>query len=224
MRAFKIDFIWWRDEAGYEFAPAVPGNADNNLTALVPLCVGGEPSQHERIVGRGGNMMEYRPFSVTDGIYRIFAGSGKSKDGLLDFFNRFGPLTRAGLDPACGEDLRFIQANVEALNELLSCPIEERTLSFSRYGESGLSWSRNDVALVFDPITGRLQLRLTPPTLHNAIWLEFGQVLSSDTTVQTCKYCRSWFHVGPGGRRLDAKFCCADHRIAYNSRKRGKRR
>jgi hypothetical protein len=229
MNAFSIDFTWWRDEAGYEFVPATPDNADRSVERAVedflPLSMGGEPSRRDRIVRRGGQLVPYRPFEHAGGIYGIFATLGKTDKGVLEFFTRFGPLTQAGLDRGCGEDLRFVRATVEAVNELLSFPIRERVSYFSRFGDKGLSWSRIDVALVFNPVTGKPQFRFTPPTLHNALWLEFGQVLSSDATMRNCVHCGAWFEAGPGtGRREDAKFCSDAHRIAFNSRRRSKGR
>ena len=38
-----------------------------------------------------------------------------------------------------------------------------------------------------------------------------------------CRYCETVFLVGPGtGRRMDALFCCDEHRVRYNSLKRSK--
>jgi hypothetical protein len=35
---------------------------------------------------------------------------------------------------------------------------------------------------------------------------------------RVCLYCGKPFVVGPGGRRVDAKYCCADHAVAGGRR------
>jgi hypothetical protein len=164
----------------------------------------------------------YRPFDKVDGLYRIFAHLGTTAEGLLDFVNRFGPLTDEG-NRETGEEVPFAFSAAGAMCEVLSCPMTEQAAYFSRFGDKGLAWSRIDVALAFNPVTGKPQFRLTPPMLVNALWLELGQALSSDASIRNCLHCGGWFEAGPGtGRREDAKFCSDAHRIAFNSRKRGK--
>jgi hypothetical protein len=225
---FSIDFEWLRDDAGYRYVPAAPGDAvcsvEGALGDLLPLSLGGEPSRRNRIVRRGGQLLPYRPFEHTGGVlHRIFVNLGNSVEGLLEFFTRFGPLTQEGLDPNCGEDIRFALSAAEAMRDLLSCSVRERAIYVSRFGEKGVAWSRIDVALTFNPMTNKPQFRLTPPTLVNALWLELGQALSSDASIRNCLHCGGWFEAGPGtGRREGAKFCSDAHRIAFNSRKRSK--
>lgn len=94
------------------------------------------------------------------------------------------------------------------MNEVVSYAPHERAQFFARFGDKGLSWSRIDVALAFNPINGKPQFRLTQPTLVNALWLELGQALSSDASIRNCLHCGEWFEAGPGtGRREDSKFC-----------------
>ncbi len=227
---FSIDFEWWRDDAGYDYVPAAPGaphgSIEDALADLLPLGQGGEPNRRDRIVCRGGELVSYRPFEHTGGmLHRIFAARGNSVEGLLEFYTRFGPLTQQGFDPNCGEDIRFAVSSATAMHDVVSNSPQDRAQYFARFGDKGLAWSRIDVALAFNPLTGKPQFRLTPPTLINALWLELGQSLSSDASIRNCLHCGGWFEAGPGaGRREDAKFCCDAHRIAFNSRKRGRGR
>jgi hypothetical protein len=229
MPTFRIDFEWRRDEAGYEYVPPARDDAAHTeqivLDDLLPLSMGGEPTRRHRIVRRGGRLVPFRPFDHVDGIYRIFAALGNSTEGLLDFFGRFGPLTQAGLDQRIGEDVEFAISAAKIIRDLLASSSAERATYFSKFGDRGISWSRVDVALLANPVTGKLQLKFMPPTLMNALWLEFAQALSDDAVMRECLHCGSSFQVGPGtGRREDAKFCSDSHRIAFNSKKRSKRR
>jgi hypothetical protein len=227
---FSIDFEWWRDDAGYKYVPAAPGNPEPSeitplYAALAPFIQsGGRADRPARIVRRGGKLVPYRPLDKVNGLYRIFAHLGTTGEKLLDFVNRFGPLTEEG-NRDSGEEVLFAISHAETMREILSYSKIERGAYFSRFRGKGLRWSRIDVALAFNPVTGRPQFRFTPPTLINALWLELGQALSSDASIRNCHHCGGWFEAGPGtGRREDAKFCCDAHRIAFNSQKRSKGR
>jgi hypothetical protein len=226
MPLFSIDFEWWRDDAGYDYVPAAPGKPRaSDMSPLYTIISEGLalPGKPARIVRRGGNLVLYRPFDEVDGLYRVFSSLGTTDEGMLDFVRRFGPLTEFG-NRDSGEELFFGIGHAQVMRDLLSCSAEERAIYFSRFGEPGLSWSRIDVALAFNPLTGKPQFKFKPPTLVNALWLEFGYALSSDATIRNCLHCGQWFEAGPGtGRREDAKFCSDVHRIAFNSRKRSKR-
>ncbi len=182
---------------------------------------GGKPA---RIVRRGGKLVPYRPFDKVPGLYRIFARLGTTDEELLDFVNRYGPLTESGNED-CGEEVVFALSAASAMRDILSCSVAERAAYFLWVEDKGLAWSRIDVGLAFNPVTNKLQFRFTPPSLLNALWLELGQFLTSDASIRNCLHCGGWFEAGPGtGRREDAKFCSDAHRIAFNSRKRNKER
>ncbi len=224
---FRIDFEWWRDDAGYRFVPAAPGHPKpSEMSALYEIIAplrqsGGRPA---RIVPRGGKLVPYRPLDKVPDLYLIFAHLAATDAGLFEFVSRFGPLTSEG-NREVGEETLFALGHAASMREILSCPVAERPAYFSRFGEKGLAWSRIDAALALNPQTGKPQFRLTPPTLVNALWLELGQALSSDASIRNCMHCGAWFEAGPGtGRREDAKFCSDAHRIAFNSRKRSKGR
>jgi hypothetical protein len=225
MPLFSIDFEWQRDDAGYDYIPAASGTpSPSEMSPLYTIISEGllVPGRPARIVRRGGNLAPDRPFDRVNGLYRIFAGLGTTDEGLLDFVNRFGPLTEFG-NGDTGEEVLFGRGHAETMRDLLSCSTEERGIYFSRFGEAGTSWSRLDVTLAFNLETGKPQFKFRPPTLVNALWLEFGYALASDASLRICLHCGRWFEAGPGtGRREDAKFCADAHRIAFNSRKRTK--
>jgi hypothetical protein len=223
----NIDFEWWSDDAGYDYVPAEPGWAE--LGPLEKLFSSGrlggkEGDRPDRIIRRGGKLIAYRPFEKVNGLYRIFANIGTTTDGLLEFIHRFGPLTQEGLDPTIGDEVPLVLSHASTMAALLAYSPEGRVSFLSQF-EKGLSWTRIDVGLVVNPFTGKPQITLKPPWLLHGLWLEFGQALSGDVSIKKCAHCGGWFEVGPGtGRREDAKFCCDDHRIAFNSRKRSKGR
>jgi hypothetical protein len=218
----NIDFEWWSDDTGYDYVPAEPGWAGMSLLDKVSGLLGGgkEGNRPDRIVRRGGKLVPYRPFERVNGLYRIFANIRTSIDGLLDFIYRFGPLTQGGLDPTIGDEVPAVLGHASAMSDLLAYSPDGRISYLSQFE---LSWTRIDVGLVVNRFTGKPQITLTPPSLLHGLWLEFGQALSGDISIKKCAHCGGWFEVGPGtGKREDAKFCCSDHRVVFNSRKRNK--
>src|SRR5262249_24745568 len=72
-----------------------------------------------------------------------------------------------------------------------------------------------------DPTTGAWRMKLQPPSLLDAIWLQLGQAITSNADLRSCVHCGNWFEAGGrSGRRADAKFCSDACRINYNSVKR----
>jgi hypothetical protein len=222
----NIDFEWWSDDAGYDYVSAEPG-----WVAMSPLdkltssgLLGGKNGERpDRIIRRGGKLIAYRPFEKVNGLYRIFANKGTTVAGLLEFIHRFGPLTQGGLDATIGDEVPFLVNHASAMAALLAYSPEGRVSYLSQF-EKGLSWTRIDVGLVVNPFTEKPQITLKPSWLLHGLWLELGQALSGDISIKNCAHCGGLFEVGPGtGRREDAKFCCDDHRILFNSRKRKQR-
>lgn len=70
--------------------------------------------------------------------------------------------------------------------------------------------------------TGEWEFQLRPPSLLDALWLQFGQALVSKAELRSCKQCGNWFQAGAGGVRSDAKFCTPECRGRYNSLKRSR--
>lgn len=220
---FSIDFEWAVDEAGYDWIAGGPAELGEEASLIGELLsvVSGKRVRPDRIVRRGGPLRTYRPFQRVSGLFLLFANLGKNPEGLMDFVRQFGPMTEDGNRE--GEDALIGLGHGQSMGELLQRYAESPADCISRFSGNGLAWSRIDVWLALNPMTGRPQFRYRPPTLINALWFELGQVLTSDAQLRHCAHCGAWFEAGPGvGRRADAKFCSDDHRIAFNSLKRTK--
>jgi hypothetical protein len=175
-----------------------------------------------QIVRSGGNLIPYRPLSDFDGLFRQFANAPPTPEGILDFIDRFGPLTREGLDEKQGEDVSSLIKHAEAMSRILN--------EYSRGHKAGLSQVLDTdeiklgeikTVLINDPATRTPRLQFSVADLLTALWLQLGQTLSSGATIRRCAQCGMLFEAGPGtGRRFDAKFCSDDHRITFNSQKR----
>jgi hypothetical protein len=175
---------------------------------------------HERIVRRGGKLVTYRPFEKVNGLFRVFASLARTKEGLLDFVQRFGPLTPAG--NVIGEDVQAGLITGQLINSFLNSSPQQRVALLN--DGDGISCANAHVFLAVNQVTGRPQLKFKVNDLAHALLLEFGQALANGEEVRQCAFCGEWFDAGPSAkRRRGTKFCSDEHRIAFNSQKRTKR-
>jgi hypothetical protein len=221
LQPLLLDIEWHRDAAGYRVRPAERGrsrpatNATDRRDAH-PI--------HERIVRKGGELLAHRPFDANGGLlHRIFAVRARTKEGLLDFINDFGPLTAAGNDEG-GEEVGYGLDVAVQMNEWLCRSPEDRAARLSALGAKGFDLSDASMALACDPVTGQPRLRCRAMSLERAMWLEFANSFAGDT-VKRCAHCGLWFRAGAGmERRQDAIFCSHDHKLDFNSLRRSKGR
>jgi hypothetical protein len=213
--SIDIDFEWSVDTKGYRL-------------------------DHGRIIGNGGPKRRYR-LKEFPTLYSIFATIPPTPEGLLDFVNKFGRLTLDELQdgkPIAGDNVKKVLPNVGMISEALEIlrghvgnppkwsggPVEYDLPSGGRVSGGIPLRGKLSASLAPDPATGTWQLRLQPPTLLDAIWLQFGQAITSNAELRSCERCGKWFEAGQGsGRRKDAKFCTDECRIEFNSLKRSRR-
>jgi len=220
MNDLAIDLEWWRDAEGYRLVDAVPPKESRPDMGVLYAGGSGEP---QRVVRLGGILLPYRPLGDFNGLFLEFARSAHNPNGVLGFIERFGPLTEAGLDTGRGEDVPLLIEHAEAMHGWLDACRNDNRAALPRMIGEGIKLGRVNAALTVDPITQRPRLRFTMDSLLLALWLQLGKALSKGAVVQQCLHCGTPFETGPGTpRRLDAKFCSDEHRIAFNSLKRSK--
>jgi hypothetical protein len=209
MPSLYIDFEWSRDAKGYRL-------------------------EHGRIIGNGGKRLAYRPLEEFDKLYNVFAKTAQNSEGLLDFVQKFGRLT---VGPE-GDDVRKVLADIEMISMVLGMrpggkfPKHKQGVPFEYTASTAIGPvvvraggiplpSKLRAWLAPDPTTGAWKLKLEPPSLLDAIWLQFGQAITSDADLRFCIQCGNPFEAGgQSGRRADAKFCSDECRVNYNSLKR----
>ena len=223
--SFTVDFEWAVDEAGYTWVPEEPADESDEKSAFGEIlsALYGKPIRPARIVRRGGKLRPNRPFERVNGLFLPFSKSATTAEGLVEFINRHGPMTREG-NEASGEDAIIGIGHAQSISEFLRNYRLDRHSCFATFGEQGLGWSRVDIGLAFNLRTGQPQMKLKPSSLVNALWFEIAASLTGDAPLRACRHCGEWFQTGPGTtRRLDATFCSNDHRVAFNSLKRRRR-
>ena len=208
MAQLVIEFDWARDPKGYHLVETVrPMRVIRNGKGQAP-----KDFEHSR------------PLSTTDSLFRIFANIATSPQGVLEFVERFGPLTHDGGDPKIGDDVNLVISNANHMRQLLrySSGLQKGPhLPLNRHQATRSSLIHAQV--IWDPATKAPKWILCPATLLDALWLQLGQALTSGGRISQCQHCGSWFEAGrKTGRRLDSKFCCDEHRSAFNSLKRSR--
>ena len=196
----KIQLDWWKDPKGYHLAEAGMRVVRN---------------------GRGDKLELTRPLDSPD-TFRIFATTATTPEGLLRFVQSYGPLTILGNDQGdlVPDIIRRAQIMRDTL-KFLSDQSEQRRL---REIGANLHLSFFLQAWIdFNPITNSLQWQFRAASLLDGLWLQLGQAVTRGVHIRACAHCADLFEAGLGtGRRLDAKFCSDEHRIAFNSLKRSK--
>jgi hypothetical protein len=222
MAHIAIELEWPRDPEGYRLI-----ETGRPKTLRIVRNGAGKGPEHHPL---------FHPLASTDLLFGVFANNATTAEGALDFVTRYGPLTYDGWD-AMGDEVDRVTHDAERMREVLKVWVgKQKKLqipfrpSSKRTGkpliihphDTGPSSSLN-AAVVWDPATKALKWEFRSNTLLDALWLQLAQALTSATNFRQCEKCDRFFTAGRGtGRRLDAKFCSDEHRIAFNSEKRSR--
>ncbi len=231
MPQYLIDFEWQRDKKGYRLLdperPAAP-KKDIHPIFRFPMeetILSAHWGKARRIVRCGGQLESYRPLEQFDSLFKLFANAAADPPGLLEFVQKFGPLTTAGLDKERSEPVDLVLEHAAAMRTFLAHAAGDgsRLVAAIVLNHGGVPLGNMTVRLTLDPNTRTPRLRLTPRSLLDALWVQLGQALSGGAAIRQCEHCGQWFESGVGtGRRADAKFCSNEHKIAFHSLKRSK--
>jgi hypothetical protein len=208
-----IGFAWSRVSKGFRIEPAKA----SRLTTII------RPDTPERLVPLGDKAGSYRPLEQFETLYAIFAKVSKARE-LIDFANKFGPLTKDGYGR--GDNVGMILEDAGTMRRVLTALSKDsdhaRTLR--KAGVARLSLGNPvDVAVVPDQDTGRIKLSFQPRSLLDGLWLQMASAIGSGAVVRSCRLCGEWFEAGPGtDRRADAQFCSAGHKADYFSLQRSR--
>ena len=235
-----FEFQWWRDAKGYELVdtPAPedtagaliemwPSHADVLFPLGFPALRGWtdpqplRPLLPYRIIRLGGDLVPYRPLDIIDDIFRAYINLILEPEAILDFVDRYGPLTRGGLNENRGDGLAVTFSAVQHMNVYINARLSDdgtttrRLLAGGELGVTGIV-----PKLSYDPGTRTPKLRFHIPNLQIALWLHLMRSFDGGTSLRRCEWekCGIVFEAGAGtGRRADSKFCSDQHRIAYHS-------
>jgi hypothetical protein len=209
-----IGFEWSRVSKGFRIEPGKP----SRLKTIIGGGVG-----PDLLVPLGDKAAPYRPLEQFETLYAIYARVTKARE-LLDFANKFGPLTNDGFDR--GDNVEGILDDAANMRRLLTAlsKNDDHARILRKLGIARFSLERTvDVGLVPDDDTGRIKLSFQPRSLLDGLWLQMASAIGSGAVVRSCRLCGEWFEAGPGtDRRADAQFCSARHKADYFSLQRSR--
>jgi len=208
----------YRDQRGYRLVPKRPlpplrpgqSSLDRILSAKAADIT-------DRVVGNGGALVPYKPLSKLPELFKVFAKIPRTAEGVLNFINTYGHFTNAGLAHRTGDMVPAVLDEAEEISKRLN-----RLSLNSRLG-ADIRITTLHASLVTDRVTGGVELKLTPATLRDALWLQLAQAITEGAKIRKCLHCNEWFRAGPGAdRRADAEFCSDEHRKRFNSLQRSR--
>jgi hypothetical protein len=228
MRAFSVDFEWFRCLDGYRLVPC--GSVRR-----------GDPPM-DRIVASSDRTETYRPFDHFDSLYKEFA-KVKTADDLFGFVKRFGLLEKgpeydadfylgdegepvlAGVSEYEGNSVPKYLTEARLFREFLLRK-ENGPKAVAAFFRSNKFWIGISLTLVADPSTG-VEFAVTPADLIHGLKFQLVQSLIGSTIIRACRWCGDLFEAGAGAKvrrkvRKDSTFCCREHSVLYHSHKRSK--
>lgn len=198
MPDLTFDFTWYRDLKGYRLTPASVRRRPGQHLLDVKVA---DPVEPARIIRKGGALQSYRPLDRFPNLFRQFIETAKSEKGVLEFVEKFGPLTNQGL-----------RGKGDIVLDMV-----DQAKAMMRPGSMHLN--KLSASIVQDH--NEMRLKVSPACLLDALWLQLAQ---ANIRSRECRYCHEPFLAGVAvGRRRDAKFCSDECRIAFNSLKRSQR-
>jgi hypothetical protein len=213
----KVEFELTRDAKGYR---VIDGEEAKNMPVVAALLNHANPGKPPWIARVGGKLVRIGPLNKFETLYKIFAERARTPEGAVNFIRTYGSLTLAGQN-SIGDSIPFVINDAKLMYELLSAAAGGKKKLLQLLGGKRTRISRIEVDLGADLLTEELELQLSVHSLIDGLWLQAGQAVASGANLRQCQYCHELFETGPGsGRRLDAKFCSDEHRIAFNSHKR----
>jgi hypothetical protein len=207
----QIDFTWHRDANGYRLIPEKPLPAPRPGQSRMDQILAMKANDiSARVVAKGGPLKSYRPLDKFPELFKMFVKIPRTPEGVLEFINKFGPLTLS----VHGDSVPAVLDVADRMQEGLSPRLG---------GRADIPLTKLHAWLANDRATGGITLKIGPATLRDALWLQLAQNLSSGVKVRQCRHCNEWFRAGPGtSRRADAQFCSDEHRKRYNSLQRSR--
>jgi hypothetical protein len=201
MPDLTFDFTWYKDRKGYRLIPAKPSRRRSILDAKAG------DVQPARIVRNGGTLQSYRPLEFFPNLFSRFIDMAKSENGVLEFVEKFGPLTHDGLRRD-GDVVPAVIDQAENMSQVLRGRIIAMPLNSLN---ASLVTERNDI-----------RLKVSPACLIDALWLQLAQA-KSVTNFRECPQCHRSFMTGRRtNRRADAKFCSIECKTKFHSLERSR--
>ncbi len=215
-------FEWERDHDGYRLVNRAdvvhPAPRDTSLVYTPPrhmrferIAVQPAARLDRVLIPIGRRTLTYRPLEENKALFRQFADTTPSPDGVQSFANNYGLLWCYPWSYQYG---LLVWAN--EISEMRRA-VEQ----WEKARETGDDWSplvnaisqrsnEFDLSIDFSRPPGRERPMFTirPPDLITALWVQFAQAVTANTPISRCSWCPTWFAYGSGtGRRRSSQYC-----------------
>jgi len=196
----EINFTWCRECNSRDYIEIEPTRTKVSATTILGRAIEmGE--MMPRIVAKGVRLDRYQPLKEFPDLYERFAQLQTQAD-VVKFIRTFGPLTEAGFPKGQGDNL------VTALS--------------SAKGMKAGNIYHGHIVSVLRLVEGPTRLQIEPPSLIDALWIQFAQDVSRGDA-RVCKQCGALFATGPDAKRKRrALFCSDECKIRFFSLKRSR--
>jgi hypothetical protein len=241
----RLRLPWKRHSKGYEIIHFDPSSVDwdrmgksdrdaaqhNNLTVPKPKLHDdqGELIQYgdadnlasSQVIAPMGNKIEkFDPIEKSPKLYLMFANTPCSIDGILEFANKNGLLTK-------GEENETVDQwayNITQMRKAISMwehVREKNPAVFAKtYRRLCPCPENNFKHLLQEDPPGTLKWYLEPENLLAAMWFQFSGAIDGVTSFSTCAECSVLIDTVPGSNRPDKIYCSDACKMrAYRKRK-----
>ena len=216
---------WVRFEDGFTIEDLPNRDAGSPVHDLTGSPVNDSPGAY--LCPRWSDNVEkvvYRPLEQYPALFREFADTETSPEGVLQFVKKYGHTETYSYHDYTqdGRHLYYLYAAIEDMREAIQIWERGDLKELVRY-----MVIPPELTIKFRIIPGREKpaLVIEPKTLLDGMWIQFAQAVTGDTNLQKCSVCPTWFVYGSGtGRRSSSLYCSERCRkAAYEQRKQRRR-
>lgn len=237
-----LHFEWKRPKGGFEllkFDPnAIEERFEDELEDYIDFAISAAPEQTKELVRRAGGRLwltegdeepslavvpvgnqyeTYYPLKEYPTLFMEFATVNQDPESVIQFLNRYGLLE--GFRKFTEVNF-FLRCSMELKKAVDSWDNSRESRDYSQFIELFNRKSRTVELMLTNGIAAPI-LKITPPDLLDAIWIQFAQFVTGSNYLRRCAFCGTWFIFGTGtGRRKSAHYCSDRCRkAAFNARK-----
>jgi hypothetical protein len=202
-----VDFEWSRAHE-YEIAPFENG----------------PPRRVIKQVGLGKDRIRPLELPSKTPLAVVFSKLDGSPEQCLAFAKAHGLLrTPAGQRPELFDGPDGWPHSIKRMKAVINSTIA-MVMPSPRWRRTHMPLAKVNIGLVSGLPDARPTLVLQPPTLWDAMIVQFAQVNASGNEMAICQACEEWFERGINGKRADARFCSrrCQNKFDYGKRRAGK--
>jgi endogenous inhibitor of DNA gyrase (YacG/DUF329 family) len=149
----------------------------------------------EYIYPIGEETIEYEPLREYTGLFHDFAGTERTKPGILEFANQYGLLVNGPMEVKTWKrHIEIMGRTIEAWHSGASIKKIVDLINTAMFVDPRI-----------DPST--YEVHFWPRDLLSAMWIQFGLAVGGKRQYRKCAWCGSTFEISPRIARTNRIFC-----------------